>query len=128
MALLRKKSGNYLEDFRVGQVFRHKGGRTITAGLHAHFTDFSMTTNPLHKNLRYALVYGFEDMLVFWEAVDDNGDGTGEYLQTSEEENQEGDDNQDGNGDIMDFAVMNQDMSEDEDIAENVEQQIEPMT
>ncbi|NRA03336.1 MAG: MaoC family dehydratase [Myxococcales bacterium] len=64
MALIRKKSGNYLEDFRVGQVFRHKGGRTITAGLHAHFTDFSMTTNPLHKNLRYALVYGFEDMLV----------------------------------------------------------------
>ena len=64
MALIRKKSGNYLEDFCAGQVFRHKGGRTITAGLHAHFTDFSMTTNPLHKNLRYALAYGFEDMVV----------------------------------------------------------------
>ena len=28
MALIRKKTGNFLEDFRLGQVFRHKGGRT----------------------------------------------------------------------------------------------------
>ena len=32
----------------------------------------------------------------------------------------------DGGGDIVDFSDMNQDMSDDEDIAENVELQIEP--
>lgn len=60
MALIRKKTGNFLEDFRLGQVFRHKGGRTVTEGLTAHFTDFSFTANPLHKNLRYARAYGYE--------------------------------------------------------------------
>ena len=30
MAVIRKKTGNFLEDFKVGQVFRHKGGKTVT--------------------------------------------------------------------------------------------------
>ena len=60
MALIRKKTGNFLEDFRLGQIFRHKGGRTLTEGLCAHFTDFSFTANPLHKNLRYARAYGYD--------------------------------------------------------------------
>ncbi len=64
MALIRKKTGNFLEDFRLGQVFRHKGGRTITEGISAHFTDVSWTANPLHKNLRYAQAYGYEAMPV----------------------------------------------------------------
>ncbi|MEE8521123.1 MAG: MaoC family dehydratase [Gemmatimonadota bacterium] len=63
MALIRKKTGNFLEDFRLGKTLRHKVGRTITEGLFAHFTDFSLTTNPLHKNLRYAHAYGYEGML-----------------------------------------------------------------
>ncbi|HTO69995.1 MAG TPA: MaoC family dehydratase [Myxococcota bacterium] len=62
MALIRKKTGNFLEDFRLGQLFRHKGGRTVTEGLTAHFTDFSFTANPLHRNLRYAQRYGYEAM------------------------------------------------------------------
>jgi SAM-dependent methyltransferase len=33
---------------------------------------------------------GFRRSLVYWEAVDDEGDGTGDYRETSEEENQEG--------------------------------------
>jgi 2-methylfumaryl-CoA hydratase len=63
VAVIRKKTGNFLEDFRVGHLFRHKGGRTLTEGLHAHFTDFCYTTNPLHKNRRYARAYGYDDML-----------------------------------------------------------------
>ena len=62
MALIRKKTGNFLEDFRLGQLFRHKGGRTVTEGITAHFTDFSFTANPLHRNLRYAQRYGFDAM------------------------------------------------------------------
>ena len=64
MAILRKKTGHFLEDFRVGQVFRHKRGKTITAGLFNAFSEFTMTTNPLSKNARYARAYGFRDLVV----------------------------------------------------------------
>lgn len=64
MAIIRKKTGNFFEDFRVGQVFRHKRGKTITAGLFNSFTEFTMTTNPLSKNARYAQAYGFRDLVV----------------------------------------------------------------
>jgi 2-methylfumaryl-CoA hydratase len=63
MAVIRKKRGNYLEDFRPGQVFRHKGGKTVNAGLFNAFTEFNMTTNPLHKNAEYARLHGFEGLV-----------------------------------------------------------------
>jgi len=63
MAIIRKKTGNFLEDFRVGQVLRHKRGKTITAGLFNAFSEFTMTTNPLAKNARYARAYGFRDLV-----------------------------------------------------------------
>ena len=61
--ILRKKTGNFLEDFRLGQVFRHKGGKTVTEGLFTTFTEFAMTTNPLAKNARYARAHGFEGLV-----------------------------------------------------------------
>lgn len=64
MAIIRKKTGNFLEDFVPGKRMRHKGGRTVTEGLIAHFTDFSYTSNPLHKNLRYAEHYGYAGLVV----------------------------------------------------------------
>jgi 2-methylfumaryl-CoA hydratase len=60
--IVRKQIGNFLEDFVPGQVFRHKGGKTVTEGLFTTFTEFSMTTNPLAKNARYARAYGFEGL------------------------------------------------------------------
>ena len=60
---IRKKTGNFLEDFQPGQVFRHKGGKTVTEGLFTTFTDFSMATNPFCKNLRYAQAYGYEGLV-----------------------------------------------------------------
>jgi 2-methylfumaryl-CoA hydratase len=60
--ILRKLTGCFLEDFRPGQVFRHKGGKTLTEGLFTTFTEFAMTSNPLAKNARYARAYGFEAM------------------------------------------------------------------
>ncbi len=64
MATIRKHRGHFLEDFRPGDLYRHKGGKTVTEGLFALFTDFSMTTNPLSKNARYARAYGFRDLVV----------------------------------------------------------------
>jgi 2-methylfumaryl-CoA hydratase len=61
--IIRKKTGNFLEDFRPGQVFRHKGGKTVTEGLFTVFTDFSMATNPLCKNARYAGTYGYSGLV-----------------------------------------------------------------
>lgn len=80
MAVIKKKKGNFLEDFRVGHVFRHKVGKTVTEGLFNAFTEFAMTTNPLSKNRRYAERYGFRDMvappglvmnIVFSQSVED---------------------------------------------------------
>jgi acyl dehydratase len=78
--LIRKKRGNFLEDFRIGQLFRHKVGKTVTEGLFNAFTEFGMTTNPLSKNLRYAQRYGFRSLvappglvmnIVFSQSVED---------------------------------------------------------
>ncbi len=63
MALIHKISGNFLEDFEIGRVFRHKGGKTVTEGLFNVFTDFSMTTNPLSKNVEYARLHGYDGLL-----------------------------------------------------------------
>jgi 2-methylfumaryl-CoA hydratase len=64
MPVIHKQRGNFLEDFVPGVVWRHKGGKTITEGLLAIFTDFSFTTNPLAKNLRYAKAYGYPGLVV----------------------------------------------------------------
>jgi 2-methylfumaryl-CoA hydratase len=64
VAIIRKQHGHFLEDFRPGDVYRHKGGKTVTEGLFAVFTDFSITTNPLSKNVRYARAYGFRGLVV----------------------------------------------------------------
>ena len=64
MAIIRKKTGNFLEDFRIGGVLRHKVGKTVSEGLLNAFTEFSMTTNPLHKNRRYAQLYGYRDLIL----------------------------------------------------------------
>ena len=60
---IEKQTGNFLEDFQPGQVFRHKGGKTLTEGLFSTFTEFSMTSNPLAKNARYARAYGFDGLV-----------------------------------------------------------------
>lgn len=64
MAVLRKKTGNFLEDFRIGRTFRHKHGKTVNEGLFNAFTEFTMTTNPLSKNARYARAHGFRGLVV----------------------------------------------------------------
>lgn len=64
MATIRKQHGHYLEDFRPGSLLRHKGGKTITDGVFALFTDFSFTSNPLSKNVRYARAYGYRGLVV----------------------------------------------------------------
>ncbi len=61
--VIRKLKGNFLEDFQPGQIFRHKGGKTLTEGLFTTFTEFAMTANPLAKNARYARTYGYQGLV-----------------------------------------------------------------
>ena len=63
MAVIRKKTGHFLEDFHVGDVYRHKGGKTVNQGLFNALTEFNFTTNPLAKNREYARLYGYEDIV-----------------------------------------------------------------
>ncbi len=46
--------GNYFEDFRVGQTFKHWPGRTITDFDNTWFTLMTMNTNPIHFDAAYA--------------------------------------------------------------------------
>jgi len=62
--IIHRRTGNFLEDFEPGQVFRHKGGKTVTEGLFAIFTEFAMTANPLAKNAHYARAYGYDGLVV----------------------------------------------------------------
>jgi 2-methylfumaryl-CoA hydratase len=61
--VVRKTIGNFLEDFVPGALLRHKGGKTVTEGLFTTFTEYTMTTNPLSKNARYARAYGFDGLV-----------------------------------------------------------------
>jgi 2-methylfumaryl-CoA hydratase len=60
---IRRLTGHFLEDFAPGQVFRHKGGKTVSEGLFATFTEFAMTSNPLSRNARYARAYGYRGLV-----------------------------------------------------------------
>lgn len=46
--------GRYFEDFKVGDVYRHWPGRTITATDNRWFTHLTQNTNPLHFDENYA--------------------------------------------------------------------------
>ena len=78
--IIQKQTGNFLEDFRPGQVFRHRGGKTLTEGLFTTFTEFAMTSNPLAKNARYARAYGFEGLLVPQYALREELGGVGAFF------------------------------------------------
>jgi len=63
VAVIARKTGHYLEDFRLGHVFRHKGGKTVNEGLFNAFTEFNLTTNALCKNAEFARLHGFEGLV-----------------------------------------------------------------
>ena len=46
--------GRYLEDFEVGQVYRHWPGRTVTEADDTWFSLITMNQNPIHIDEHYA--------------------------------------------------------------------------
>jgi len=56
--------GRFFEDFDVGDVYRSRLGRTITAADNIWFTCLTMNTNQIHFNTEYAARTRFEQPLV----------------------------------------------------------------
>ena len=50
----RESYGRYLEDFRVGDVYEHRPGRTISESDNTWFTLITMNQHPLHFDAVYA--------------------------------------------------------------------------
>ena len=50
----RESFGRYLEDFRVGDVYEHRPGRTVSETDNTWFTLLTMNTHPLHFDAAYA--------------------------------------------------------------------------
>lgn len=60
----RKSFGRYFEDFRVGDVYEHRPGRTISEADNTWFTLLTMNTNPLHFDAAYSAKTEFGRPLV----------------------------------------------------------------
>ena len=46
--------GRYYEDFEVGDLYRHRLGRTVTESDNTLFTMLTLNTNPVHFDVEYA--------------------------------------------------------------------------
>jgi acyl dehydratase len=56
--------GRFYEDFRVGDVYKHPFGRTVTETDNVWFTNVTMNLNPMHFNEAYAAATEFGERLV----------------------------------------------------------------
>ncbi|MEM8799510.1 MAG: MaoC family dehydratase [Pseudomonadota bacterium] len=50
----RESFGRYLEEFKVGDVYEHRPGRTISEADNTWFTLLTMNTHPLHFDHEFA--------------------------------------------------------------------------
>lgn len=60
----RESFGRYYEDFRVGDVYEHRPGRTISEADNTWFTLLTMNIHPLHFDAAYAAKSEFGKPLV----------------------------------------------------------------
>ena len=50
----RESFGRYYEDFKVGDIYEHRPGRTVTQAENIWFTLITMNTHPMHFDEEYA--------------------------------------------------------------------------
>ena len=60
----RESYGHYLEDFKVGDVYEHRPGRTITESDNVWFSLITMNQHPVHFDAAYAAKGEFKKPLV----------------------------------------------------------------
>lgn len=50
----RERGGRYFEDFKVGDIYEHRPGRTVTMTDNIWFTTLTMNSHPVHFDAEYA--------------------------------------------------------------------------
>jgi itaconyl-CoA hydratase len=60
----RESFGRHFEDFKVGDIYEHRPGRTISEADNTWFTLLTMNTHPLHFDAAYAAKTEFGRPLV----------------------------------------------------------------
>jgi itaconyl-CoA hydratase len=60
----RASYGRYLEDFKVGDVYEHRPGRTISDSDNTNFSLLTMNAHPMHCDAAYAAKSEFGRLLV----------------------------------------------------------------
>ena len=50
----RESYGRYYEEFKIGDVYEHRPGRTITESDNTWFTLLTMNQHPVHFDAEYA--------------------------------------------------------------------------
>jgi len=60
----REEIGRFLEDFKVGDIYEHRPGRTISEADNTWFTLLTMNNHPLHFDFEYAKGSEFKKPLV----------------------------------------------------------------
>jgi itaconyl-CoA hydratase len=61
---IRASRGRYLEDFRVGDIYEHRPGRTITESDNIQFSLMTMNAHPMHCDKAFAEKSEFGQLLV----------------------------------------------------------------
>lgn len=56
--------GRYLEEFKVGDIYEHRPGRTITESDNIQFSLLTMNRHPMHCDKNHAKNSEFGDLLV----------------------------------------------------------------
>lgn len=60
----RASYGRYLEDFRVGDIYEHRPGRTLTENDNIQFSLITMNAHPMHCDANFASKSEFGRLLV----------------------------------------------------------------
>lgn len=60
----RETFGRYYEDFKIGDIYEHRPGRTITETDNTWFTLLSMNTHPMHFDKQYGAHSEFGECIV----------------------------------------------------------------
>jgi len=60
----RETFGRYLEDFKVGDIYEHRPGKTVTEYDNHFFTLLTLNTHPLHFDAEYGRATEFGRNLV----------------------------------------------------------------
>jgi itaconyl-CoA hydratase len=60
----RESFGRHYEDFKIGDVYEHRPGRTISETDNTWFTLLTMNTHPLHFDAEYAKASEFGKCIV----------------------------------------------------------------